>query len=281
MQRWLRPLVTVLLSGCWGSNAYILEGTVLEVRDGEVVVDHDEVYGLMGPMVMPFRVTRPDLAADLKPGDRIVARLMVEARGGYLDKVRVTGHTPLPPPQADGAAPVRPGQTFPRVEVPVTGSETWVIGEGQPSPTVLTFVYTRCPMPEFCPMVVSRLQALQDAVGDGARLLAVTLDPAHDTLEVLSAYGEQAGARTPVWRFGRLESDSLQALALRAALPVSPSGDDIVHGLRWLVLDSRGRLVERYDDNAWPLERVVRQLRTGGPPAPPGSDGTISRLPTE
>lgn len=280
------PLALGALLGCWGDKHYILEGTVVEVRSPtEVVVDHEEVYGLMGPMVMPFRLDPQAQALGLEPGDVLVARLRVDDGAAVLEKVRVTGNDPTKVPSADagsGEAPVRPGATFPATAIPVTGGGTWTIGEGQGAATLVTFLYTTCPLPNFCPMVTSRLQGAQAAL-DGAdvRLLAVTIDPEGDTLDVLSAYAEQAGADPARWRFGRVDAEALDVLARRAGLAVMPEGGEVVHSLRWLVLDAEGRLVERYDDNAWPLERVVQQLTTGGPPAPAGSDGTISRPPSD
>jgi hypothetical protein len=67
----------------------------------------------------------------------------------------------------------------------------------------------------------------------------------------------------------------LEHLVSRAALPVTRDGT-ILHGTRLMVLDANGALIERYDDNGWPLERVVSQLLTGGPAAPVGSIGTLT-----
>ena len=78
------------------------------------------------------------------------------------------------------------------------------------------------------------------------------------------------------WLFARAEGDALTDLAMRAALRVVDDGKAIQHSIRLLVLDAKGRLIERYDDNNWPLERVVEQLRTGGPLAPPGTSGTVT-----
>lgn len=266
-------LLILALAGCWGDNAYIVEGTVLDKPSPtRIVVAHEDIPGLMEAMTMPFDVRDPALLEEVDPGDRIYARLRIEQDGGHLARVRVVGQGTVPADYRPTVGPVPPGGLLPALEVPVTGGARWTLGEGQGRPTLLTFLYTRCPMPEFCPMVVARLQALQEQVD--ARLLAVTLDPEHDTLEVLEAYGEAAGARPDVWRFGRLPEDELAHLALLAGLPVTRDGDEVVHGLRFLVLDADGRLVERYDDASFPIDRVVSQLRTGEPKAPAGSDGT-------
>lgn len=271
-------LLALLLAACWGDNAYIVEGTVLEVAaDGKVVVDHGEIPGLMGPMVMAFDVAPGQ--PTLRRGDRIVARLHVEEPGTVLRKVRVTGYQTLPEPEVKGPEPLRPGQALPAVEIAVPGG-TWTIGAGQPGPTVVTFLYTTCPLPEFCPLTLTRLQALQPRLPDGTRLLAVTVDPAKDTIDALAAYAKLAGADPARWQFGRLEKAQLDALAMQAGLGVFEQQGQLLHAIRWLVLDREGRLIERYDDNALPLDRVVEQLATGGPPAPAGIDGTLTPEPT-
>ncbi len=270
----------LLLASCWGENAHILEGTVVDVRGtNQVVVDHEEIKGLMEPMIMPFDVRDPDVLKGVVAGDRIVARVLIDDQGMYLDRVRVTGKGEISD-EAKAQIPenLRPGQTMPAVQVTVSDGSTLTIGEGQQKPTAVSFLYTRCPMPEFCPALVARFQALQGSVGADAQLVAITIDPAHDTLEVLASFAETSGADSNVWRFGRVSAEDLKRLAGMASLSIAPSGETIEHGSRTLILDASGRLVERYDDNRWPLERVVTQLKTGKPEAPMGSDGTVTPL---
>lgn len=269
--------LSMVLSGCWGDDAYILEGTVVQVNGAtEVVVAHDDIKGLMGAMTMPFEVRDPSMLEDVEPGDRIVARLMIERQGTYLDRLRVTGHGVAPAPVEIPPDTLRSGAMLPRFDIQVEDGTVVAVGDGQDKATALAFMYTRCHMPEFCPALVARFQALQEAVGADARLVAVTLDPEHDTVAVLREFGQRAGARPEVWRFGRLPPDDLERLGFLAALSVTNDGAEIVHGARLLVLDRDGRLVERYDDNRWPVDRVVDQLRTGGPAASAGMDGTVT-----
>ncbi len=268
-------LTLLLLLGCWGQNAYIIEGVVVEVRgDHEVVIDHEDVPGLMTAMVMPFEVEDPSLIQALEPGHKVVARYVLEPRGGLLTKIRVTGKGPAPK-LAQGPTPLTPGVALPRTEIATHDGGTLILGEGQAHPTAVTFLYTRCPLPEACPALVARLQALQAQIQEDepVRLLAVSLDPEHDTVEVLAAFAELSGAG-PRWSFGRVSRDVLDDLAMYAGLPVLREGEEIVHGLRLIVLDAKGKLIERYDDARFPADRVLTQLRTGGPRAPLGSSGT-------
>lgn len=281
MSRSLLAALT-LLTACWGSNAYIVQGVVVEVTGAtEVVIKHDDVPGLMPAMTMPFSVRDPALVSDLQPGDLVYARLITEGEDWYLAEVRERGRAPevtSKPAAPLRPAPLRATQTLPRTEIPLADGSTLTVGEGQSGPVLLTFLFTTCPRPEFCPALATRLQGLQAALTPGeATLLAVTIDPSGDTPEVLRAYGESVGADPAIWRFGRLEGDALANLAARAALTIdSATGEEILHSLRVLVLDEKGRLVERYDDARFPAARVLEQLRTGGPPAPAGSDGTAT-----
>ncbi len=256
----------LMLAGCWGANAYIVEGTVIEVSGPRaVLVDHEEIEGFMDAMMMDFDVRDPAIVAGLEPGDRIVARLELSNDGAHLTKIRVTGRGPVPVPAPPSRRPLSVGDPLPAVDVVLHDGTVSRVGRGQESPTALTFLYTTCPMPEFCPAVVARLQALQGQLPEAARIVAVTLDPEGDTLDVLQRFAGSAGA-SERWFFARAEGDGLSELAQYAALRVNRDGSAIEHSIRLLVLDAEGALIERYDDNAWPLERVVSQLATGGPP---------------
>lgn len=284
--RRLLPAIA-LISACWGSNAHILQGEVVALKsETEVVIRHEEIPGLMRPMTMPFTVRDPKLIADLEPGDRVYARLIVQDDGWYLAHVRRQPGTRARATQAASPAaapelppPLRPRKQLDAIDIPLANGESLRIGEGQRGPVLLTFLYTTCPQPEFCPAIASRLQGLQAGLKPGeATLLAVTIDPQGDTPEVLKKYGDLVGADPSIWRFGRLESADLTSLAARAALTVDSvtGGTEILHSIRFLVLDSQGRLIERYDDARFPADRVIEQLRTGAPPAPPDSDGTLT-----
>jgi protein SCO1 len=276
-----------LLLGCGGGETFIVEGTVVEVRPpDEVVLDHEPIPGLgMDAMVMPFDVAAPAMLEGLRPGSKVVARYRVSEAGSELVRIRVTGHGPAPE-LASGPVPLRVGQRIADTRLAAQDGSAMVLGAGQGERVALTFIYTRCPKPEFCPAIVGRLAALDQALGEaeGVRLVAVTLDPAFDTPEVLSAYAAQVGA-SERWRFARVEGEegALDDLAMRAGLPVMRdlpgAPGEIGHGVRLLVLDRDGTLIERYDDTRFPLDRVVQQLTTGRPTGDPRNSGTSTPAP--
>lgn len=240
-------------------------GTVVNVDGIRVTVDHEAVPGVMGAMVMGFGLA-PWEASRFATGDRIEGRLL---RSGYgiqlVDPVK-TG-------SADASlrtdvAPLAPGDVLPRTELVAEDGSSLVLGAGQGVPTALTYIYTNCPDPSFCPAIAARLAALQPLVA-GARIVTVTLDPDHDDLAALSAWGRAVGADPTIWRLARAEPVVLQELALRGGQHVTIDGGRISHLHRLLILDANGALIERYDDNLWPRERVAAQLLGAPVPSTP------------
>ena len=247
------------LWACWGADAYIVEGVVVRVDGEHVVLDHEDIPGLMPAMVMPFAVDDPLLLETLRPGDHVLARYHVGDGGGRLMKVRVTGHGPAPAESTYGPAPITVGEALPPQTLLDHRGADVLVGHGQEVPTALTFIYTRCPLPEACPAMLGRLMALDARLHGQARIVAVTLDLPHDTVPVLAAYAaeQQLGPR---FVLARAEREGLQQLAARAGMSILDDDGQIVHTLRMLVLDAEGRLVERYDDATFDLERVAGQL---------------------
>ncbi len=274
----LTALLALFLLACFGGESYVVEGIVVEVHQPDsVVIDHRDIPGFMGAMTMPFDVSDPSLLEGLEPGHRVVARLEIgEKLGGELTRLRITGKGPAPEIIDDGPLPLRAGQLFPELAIPTEDGAVVVIGPAQTQRLVVTFLYTRCPIPEACPAIVARMQALQEVMPADSRIIAITLDPEHDTLELLKSYASEVSADPTKWHFGRVEREPLADLALLAGLPVAREGGQILHGLRTLVIDAGGKLIERYDDNSWPLDRVVLQLANGTPLAPPGVSGTLT-----
>ncbi len=283
-ERWLRPwrrwgatLVAVSMGCAGGAPApeapepsgptrHVVTGEVLELRgDDVVVIVHDAIPGFMDAMTMPFLVDDPLLLLGVDVGEGVRGTLVVGDGPTRLVGLTVTDALPsaptlLRPPKERLEAPV--GAVFPRTEVPLASGGKMVLGEGQDAggPVAVTFIYTRCPIPEFCPLVTARFQALQEQLPPGARLLAVTIDPDFDSLAVLKAYGEKAHAEPGTWDFGRVPKEVLVGFAEKAGLGVHGKGTGITHDLVLLLLDADGRLVKRYSDFEWEMAEVVGLL---------------------
>ncbi len=245
------------------SGGHALKGTVVNIDGIRVSIDHEPIDGVMPAMVMGFGLA-PWEASALAPGDVIEAQLLDTDYGWQLVNPVKTGHAEVE--LRSDVKPVQVGEVLPRTELVAEDASPVVVGEGQGTRTLLTYIYTQCPDPTFCPAIGARLAALQKKL-DGGRIVTVTLDPEHDSTEVLAAWGELMGADTSIWRLARAKPLVLQDLALRGGQRVTVDGGRISHLHRILILDEDGTVIERYDDDRWPTDRVVQQLSTGQPRA--------------
>jgi protein SCO1/2 len=134
----------------------------------------------------------------------------------------------------------------------------------------VTFLYTRCPLPEFCPTIEAHLAAVQDLIRHderltGVRILAVTLDPEHDTPAVLAAHARDRRADPAIWRFASGSPAAIDVFGRQFGLAVTrssaePSG--LEHNLRTVVLDPDARIVAVLTGADWTATKAAALLRT-------------------
>ena len=133
----------------------------------------------------------------------------------------------------------------------------------------VTFLYTRCPLPNFCPLLSEKFRGVQDALlADPAapknwQLLSVTIDPEHDTPEVLQRYAKQQRADAAHWRFATGELRDITVLGMRAGLEFWEGGSEITHNLRTVVFDARGHMRKVFAENTWTVAELQAELRAG------------------
>jgi protein SCO1/2 len=132
--------------------------------------------------------------------------------------------------------------------------------------TAITFVFTRCPVPEFCPLMVKRFQEVQRALGSNeslrnVRLLSVSLDPAFDTPEVLRAYADSKGVNPARWQFATGQAGEIARLTSAFSVHVERGGVLIDHTLATAVIDGDGRVAEIWRGNGWSTGELVAVLR--------------------
>lgn len=261
------------------ARQYEVRGQILAVdRDRrEVLVDHEDIQGFMPAMTMPYRVDDPALLDGKKPGDLFTATLVVEDVRAYLSTLSTTGHAPLKTPPAGplitDADLLKEGEVVPdHALVDHTGTAR-PLGSLRGGRVALTFMYTRCPLPDFCPLMDKHFAAVQQEIRTSpeladVRLVSVTLDPDYDVPAVLERHAKALGAQPGRWYFLTGKPDEVLAFAKRFGVTAQPGDPDIglVHNLRTAVIDAQGRLVTAYSGNTWTPAELVADLKKA--PAP-------------
>ena len=260
-------------AACSRAEKYELRGQVLAVDQArhELTVKHEDIRGFMPGMTMPFRVEDPAAMAAAKPGDVIRATLVIEDAAAYLERVSITGHAPLtaapPRPRIDLLAP---GEPAPEVTLVDSGGTAHATSEWRGKVLALTFIYTRCPVPDFCPRMDRHFAEVQRAIlaepglAGAAHLLSISFDPAHDTPPVLAAHAKKVGADPRAWTLLTGDRGEVEAFAARFGVSIIPddaNAQEIVHNLRTAVLDREGRLVKIFSGSEWTPGELLETLR--------------------
>jgi len=257
--------------------SYELTGQVLAVRPetNEILVKHEDIKGFMPAMTMPYKVKDRALLDGRVPGDLITATLQVEPELAWLSAITKTGAAPIPEdaitkiPAAAGVSLLKPGDAVPDTPLVDQEGAALALPDLRDTAVVVTFIYTRCPLPQFCPLMDRRFAEIQalvagtDALRGRVRLLSISFDPAHDTPAMLRAHATKVAANPSVWRFATAGEEVVDRLAATFGVNVMREKDGTVtHNLRTAVIDPQGRIVSIHDSNAWTAASIVDELKT-------------------
>jgi protein SCO1/2 len=257
-------------------RTYQLSGQILVVKPdtNEVLVKHEDIPGFMPAMTMPYTVNNPALIKDRVAGDLITATLVVGTERPYLSAITKTGSAPLPEaartefPVASGVQFLQAGDIVPDTPLIDQDGKPITLKAFSGSALALSFIYTRCPLAQFCPLIDRRFSEVQalaatDPVLKGkVKLLSISFDPSYDSAAVLRAHAKKAGADPAVWRFATAEAAVVDRLAAGFGVNVIREKDGtITHNLRTTVIDPSGHVVSIVGDNAWTADELVSALR--------------------
>jgi protein SCO1/2 len=244
-----------------------LKGKVVEVdlAARTVTIAHEDIPGFMPAMTMPFVVLEKDspLLRDVAPGDEITATLVVPDSRYWLEDLVVVRRGKPDPAAAPRAPEPHPGDAMPAVSLVR-------LADYRGKAVALTFVFTRCPMPDFCPLMMRNFQAAHTllvkdaALAARTHLLTVSFDTKHDTPDVLRAFGRPfQKTATPFthWTLATGEEDAIRALGGALELDYVEENRSFTHNLRTAVLDTEGRLRRLFRGNDWTPEELVAELK--------------------
>lgn len=158
-----KPAATATATGASSAEEtpreYSVRGVVrrVEPERRSVVVKHEEIPGFMPAMTMPFDVKEPKELNGLKPGDQIAFRMLVTTNDGWIDRIQVVGSdtnavaTP-PPVRITSSVPLlEAGSMLPDYTLTNELGHVIRLSDFRGKVLAFTFIFTRCPYPDFCP----------------------------------------------------------------------------------------------------------------------------------
>jgi len=264
-----------ILAGCQSQpKQYSLRGQVMAKDEAasELTVKHDDIPGFMAAMTMPYKVKDPQAMKDVQPGDAITAEV-ISANSGreyWLQSVRITSQ--------EGRKNAKPairhalsiGDQTP--EIPLTNQDGKQIrfSDFKGKSVLITFIYTRCPMPAFCPRLSSQFARIHEDLAKAARdydkthLLTISFDAKYDTPPVLRRYGlaylDNHAEGFSHWDFACADPADMQRIADAFGLEYFEEDKQISHTMNIVLLTPEGR-VARYWSNDWSTAELEGALR--------------------
>lgn len=291
-------LGALLLAGCAGPSShrsaapeapqlYPVKGVIqrLEPDGRTVVIKHEAIPGYMAAMTMPFEVKDPQELTGLQPGDQVSFVMCVTETDGWIENIAKVGASA--PYEAKPRPAVRIARIVDELAVgdlmpnyPFTNELNRAVSlhQFQGEVYALTFIYTRCPYPTFCPRMtshfadVSRLLLERKDAPSRWRLLSLSFDPDHDTPARLRAYALRHDYDPKRWSFLTGAMIEIDAITEQFGMVLDREGDYFSHNVRTVVVGPDGRIRNILIGNSWKPQELAEAMveATRPKPASPG-----------
>ncbi len=243
---------------------YPLKGVVkkVEVEEKRVTIAHEAIPGFMAAMTMSFQLGSPGVLETLKPEDAVEATLHVIEKDGVVSEYELRDLKVLGRPARDmilnvtkGKVSIRErpklleiGDPVPDFVMTSQDGKHLKLSDLRGNVVGLTFIYTRCPLPDFCPLMDRKFGELASKIAANplrarrVRLISLSFDPEHDTPEVLAKHAQIRGAAPPLWVFAVAAHEELAKIAPALGLFYEPGSNEIAHNLCTAIIDPQGKL---------------------------------------
>lgn len=259
-------------------KTFSVKGRIISTDATHVTLDHEAVPGFMEAMTMPYKLKDPSIVSELHPGDRISARIVVQQddagfRSPELDNIVVIAQArPDYKPAVQYNVP-KPGDAVPNFKLINQDGKTIQLEQFKGRVLVVTFIYTRCPLADYCPRMsqnfadIDKALAVDPAQYSSTHLLSISFDPEYDTPSVLRSYGaaytnRHAKENFAHWDFAVPTSKNLPEITRYFGVGITPAEDKTLnHSLSTAIIDKKGKIAAWFPTNDWKTEEVLEAIR--------------------
>ena len=287
--------ILVLTVGCHSSaptansdptaTSYAAQGVVEQIATDhhQVTIHHQAIPGYMMEMTMDFPVNDASELNGISNGDNVTFTLVVNKDTAYVKDIHRTGHTDQPATNAmsmpmpnDTMPKLKPGDKLPDSELLAEDGKTIHLSDFRGKAVALTFFFTRCPLPNYCPLMNRNFSQTRNILlstpnaPKNWQFLSISFDSEFDRPENLTTYGDFYRRNNPDrWLFASASSATLADLAPRIGLMIMGQDAKITHNLRTVVIDPQGSLYRQFNDNLWTPEQLASAITEAAhtPPA--------------
>jgi protein SCO1/2 len=258
-------------------RAFMARGVIREipVAGTTLVVKHEEIPGFMPKMTMEFDVHDTNELGGLTVGDVIVFRVRADEKESWIENIRRAGtNDVISTAPADPSsvallhvAKMNVGDELPDARLLDEHGATIKMSSFRGQALAFTFIFTRCPLPDFCPRMNQNFSRAREILTRNSagptnwQFLSVSFDPEFDKPGVLSRYAySYRGEKADRWLFAAASGDVMSQMSAQLDFRFANEGDSFLHNLRTVVLDAKGRVYRQFDGNKWKAEDLARAM---------------------
>ena len=260
---------------------YLVKGQIegVDPKAGAVTLRHGAIAGLMPAMTMEYKLANPTEISELHPGDRITATMLADKSPNGPTNLRLTDLDVIAQAQADYKPAVQyhvpaPGDEVPDFSLLNQSDKTIDLHQFRGEVVAMTFVYTRCPLADYCPRMSRNFAQIDEALAADPKLyakthlLTVSFDPAYDTPKVLRSYGgaytgRYSQERFTHWDFAAPSMAELPDMEHWFDVGVTPGGSGTLqHSLTTVIFGADGKVLAFYPTNDWTVADALKVIRS-------------------
>lgn len=264
--------IALLVMSCRSTpeQSYALEGKVVAVDKSrhQVTVAHEAIPGFMDAMTMPFDVRDDWAISILEPGQEIEATLVIKGEQSWIEDLKISQTGNAGDSTVSKAAP-EIGAEVPDFKLLNQDGKPIHLAQYRGKPILLTFIYTRCPLPNYCPRTSKTFSEIFHGIQSlppitrKPHLLTVSFDTENDTPEVLRKYARRYmnPAAFDEWEFATGSPEEIKEITSYFGLSYWKESGQIIHSLVTALIGPDGRLVRLYPGNEWTASQILADFR--------------------
>lgn len=259
-------------------QTFQVRGVIVELSaSGKTVrIRHEEIPDYMPAMTMPFDVRDTNELAGLAAGDAVTFQMKVTETDGWIEQIRKIAGAAAPTNILPAGAtmrivrevePLAEGDLLPDYRFTNQLGRAMSLAELRGNAVAITFIFTRCPFPTFCPLMTSNFKSVHELLSKNSnaptnwQLLEITIDPEFDTPERLSGHAAMLKVDSARWSFLTGTLLDVTALSEQFGLQFTREpGGGISHNLRTVVVDASGRVQKIIPENKWTPQELTEEM---------------------
>ncbi len=249
------------------ARVFLARGVVEDVRPPSVTIKHEAITNYMAAMTMPFKVKSASELTNLERGDQITFELHVTENESWIAKIIKVGNVSLPALSTNSVAVVH-DEKFALLHFKFTNElgQAVSLSDFPGQALAITFFYTRCPLPEFCPRLSKNFSEASHqlaALTNGPtnwHFISVSFDPEFDSPEILHSYGQLYQADPAHWSFLTGPKAQIRELAERSGVTLENTDGTINHNFRTMIIGANGQLQMIFPTSGDLSDQIVAEM---------------------